>query len=261
MIPPDYRPGTSPGEALVYDALRLPDVASDWTVLHSLRLPDHVPQVEGEADFVVLMPGRGALCLEVKGHLRADYVNGAWYLGNNAAPDYRGPFRQAEMACRSVRKKVTVALPALSGVLFRPAVIFTHCVPVPGAATGDWHPWEVITSADLEGLALDGLLREVMIRAREHVSKAKQARWFDPLSQHPTVADCASIRRVLRPDVHLLPATSAIRQGRRDEIRRFTDEHLEIIEGHDGVNERALVEGPPGRARPCSRSRKRGGLA
>jgi len=246
MIPPDYPGGTSPGEALVFEALRPAGVAPDWTVLHSLHLPDHVRQVEGEADFVILMPGAGVLCLEVKGHLRADYVNGAWYLGSDPAPDYRGPFRQAEMACRSVRKKVTSSLPAASGVLLWPAVIFTHCVPGPRAETGDWHPWELITSADLERLVLDKLLLKVISRAREHVSKAKQARWFDPSSQRPTVADCTAIRRALRPDVHLLPATSAIRQRRRDEIRRFTEEQLEVIEGLDGVNERALVEGPAG---------------
>jgi hypothetical protein len=50
LIPPDYPPGTSPGEVLVFNALRRPDVGSGWIVLHSLHLPEHVRQVEGEAD-------------------------------------------------------------------------------------------------------------------------------------------------------------------------------------------------------------------
>jgi len=51
---------------------------------------------------------------------------------------------------------------------------------------------------------------------------------------------------VLRPDVHFLPASSVIRSRRKEEIRRYTEEQLTVIEGLDGVNERALIEGPAG---------------
>lgn len=246
LIPPDFPPGTSPGEILLFDALREAAIGPAWTVLHSLHLPDHVRQIEGEADFIVLMPGLGVLCVEVKSHLRADYVDGAWYLGDAAGPDYRGPFRQAEMAARSVKKKVVRALPAASNILFWPAVIFTHCIPAVRSATGEWHAWQLLTSADLDRARIDDLLDGVMERAREHVAQAGQATWFDPVSPRPSKTDCDHIRRVLRPDVHFLPSTSSIRQRRRDEIRRFTDEQLEVIEGLDGVNERALIEGPAG---------------
>lgn len=246
LIPPDYPAGTSPGEALVFDALRQPAAGPGWTVLHSLHIPEHVRQVEGEADFVILTPGLGVLCLEVKSHRKADYVNGAWYLGDRAGPDYRGPFRQSEMAARSIKKKVVSALPAASSVLFWPAVAFTHCVPAVSASTGDWHAWQLLTSADLDRGPLDRLLEGVLRRARDHVTLAERAAWFDPSSPRPSKADCEHIRRVLRPDVHFLPATSFVRQRRRDEIRRFTEEQLEIIEGLDGVNERALIEGPAG---------------
>jgi len=246
LIPPDFPTGTSPGEILIFDALRENDVAPEWTVLHSLHLPEHVRQVEGEADFVILLPGLGVLCVEVKGHSRARYVDGAWYLGRNPAPDYRGPFRQAEMVARSVKRKVTGRLLTTAGLLFWPAVIFTHCVPQTPVSTGDWHAWQLLTSADLEHEPLERLLEGIMRRAREHVAGTRTARWFDPWASRPSMAECEDIRRVLRPDVHFLPATSAIRERRRDEIRRFTDEQLAIIEGLDGVNDRALIEGPAG---------------
>lgn len=246
LIPPDYPAGTSPGEVLVFEALRAPDSGPGWTVLHSLHIPEHVRQVEGEADFVVLMPGLGALCVEVKSHLRADYVNGAWYLGEGAGPDYRGPFRQAEMAARSIKKKVVSALAPASKILFWPAVIFTHCMPSVTASTGDWHAWQLLTSADLDREPLDRLLERVLRRAREHVADAERAAWFDASSPRPTAADCDHVRAVLRPDVHFLPSTSSIRQRRKEEIRRFTEEQLEVIEGLDGVNDRALIEGPAG---------------
>lgn len=246
LIPPDFPPGTSPGEVLLFDALREPAAGATWTVLHSLHIPEHVRQIEGEADFVILMPELGVLCVEVKSHLRADYVDGAWYLGDTAGPDYRGPFRQAAMAARSVKKKVVSALPAASNIVFWPAVVFTRCIPAVSSATGEWHSWQLLTSADLDRARIDHLLEEVMLRAREHVANAGQARWFDPASARPSKTDCDHIRRVLRPDVHFLPSTSSIRQRRRDEIQKFTEEQLEVIEGLDGVNERALIEGPAG---------------
>ena len=109
LIPPHYPPDTSPGEIVVFDKLRA--CPADWIVLHSLHIAEHVRQVEGEADFVVLIPGRGVLCLEVKGHLRAEYKDGAWYLGTNAAPNYRGPFRQAEEAATASKRKSLAASP------------------------------------------------------------------------------------------------------------------------------------------------------
>ncbi|MEU2612155.1 ATP-binding domain-containing protein [Micromonospora sp. NPDC007271] len=246
LIPPDYPQGTPPGEALVFDLLKGRSVKPDWTVLHSLHLPEHVRQVEGEADFFVLMPGLGALCIEVKSHLRASYVNGAWYLGRRGGPDYRGPFRQAEMAARSIKKKVKDALPAAARMLFWPAVIFTHCVPAATSDVGEWHPWQMLTSADLAREPLDHLLERVMLRARDHVANVPTARWFAPASRRPSKAECDQIRRVLRPDVHFLPDISALRARRVEEIRHFTDEQLAVIEGLDGVNERALIEGPAG---------------
>jgi RecA/RadA recombinase len=215
-------------------------------VLHSLHLPQHVRQVEGEADFVVLVPGLGVLCVEVKSHLRADYTDGAWYLGDGPSPDYRGPFRQAEMVARSVKRKVASAFPPARGFVFWSAVVFTHCVPAVKAAAGEWHPWQLLTATDLESGKIDVLLESILHRAREHVQGAATARWFDPDSPGPTVADCDEMRRVLRPDVHFLPATSTIRARRSDEIRRYTDEQLAVVDGLDGLNDRALVEGPAG---------------
>lgn len=246
LVPPDYPPATSPGEILVFDALREPAAGPGWTVLHSLHIPEHVRQVEGEADFVILMPGLGVLTLEVKSHLRAEYNDGAWYLGQHAAPDFRGPFRQSEMAARSIKRKVVSAFPNASRVLFWSAVLFTHCTPTVRSRSGDWHDWQLLSSADLETVKLDCLLERIMRKARDHASQSDSARWFDPASTKPSAADCASIRRVLRPDLHFLPATSAIRQQRANEIRRFTSEQLAVIEGLDGVNERALIEGPAG---------------
>lgn len=244
LIPPHYPPDTSPGEVLVFEKLR--QCPSEWIVLHSLHIAEHVRQVEGEADFIVLIPGRGVLCLEVKGHLQAEYKDGAWYLGKHASPDYRGPFRQADEAARSIKKKVVKSFVQAKGIPFWPAVIFTHCQPAVSGTTGEWHSWQLLTSVDLEATPLDQLLLQIIDRARVFLAAVESARWFDPGSPRPTRSDCLTMRRILRPDVHFVPAMATIRRDRITEIRRFTDEQLEAIEGLDGVNARALVEGPAG---------------
>ena len=104
MIPPGFDPETRipPGEVLIFDRLRSDPETSDWIVLHSLDVPQHRRQVEGEVDFVVVVPRLGVLCLEVKSHRTVSRSNlGVWHLGQDA-PSNRGPFKQASGGMHAV---------------------------------------------------------------------------------------------------------------------------------------------------------------
>src|SRR5579864_8529486 len=78
MIPPclsdDVR---SAAERRVFNLLETDPETHDWVVLHSLGLARHVKRVYGEIDFVVLAPGLGIVCLEVKGG-RVSRQGGTW---------------------------------------------------------------------------------------------------------------------------------------------------------------------------------------
>lgn len=63
-------PGSTPEEIRVHRALCNASLTSDWRVIQSLQLQPHGGKAEGEADFLVLVPGRGWVVLEVKGHDR-----------------------------------------------------------------------------------------------------------------------------------------------------------------------------------------------
>src|SRR5437762_16292 len=110
LIPP-VAPGDlkSPGESLLFRLFS--SDASNWTVLHSLDLPDHIRQVSGEADFVVIAPGQGVLVVEVKGVDAVRRVDGMWYFGKHTSGEARGPFRQAEEAMHSIRNRLIKRLP------------------------------------------------------------------------------------------------------------------------------------------------------
>ncbi len=67
MIPPIPHTGTnSPGELEIFFKLQNDPGAKDWTVLHSLDVANHSKQVSGEIDFVIIVPSKGILCVEVK---------------------------------------------------------------------------------------------------------------------------------------------------------------------------------------------------
>jgi len=68
MIPPVIHPGcSSTAEREIFQRLKDDADTRDWIVLHSLDLAEHVENIAGEIDFVVIIPYKGILCIEVKG--------------------------------------------------------------------------------------------------------------------------------------------------------------------------------------------------
>lgn len=105
MIPAICPDGAAPGEQALFRALAVAPETDDWIVLHSLWLAEHVRQVEGEADFVVIVPGTGILVIEIKSHQRMEILSdGRWKLGNDA-PTTRDPFNRP--ARRSTASRTT----------------------------------------------------------------------------------------------------------------------------------------------------------
>ena len=57
-----------PGERELFEVFRRSEGTDDWNVLHSYRLARHKSKVEGEIDFVLVIPKIGIVCIEVKSH-------------------------------------------------------------------------------------------------------------------------------------------------------------------------------------------------
>lgn len=89
-----YSDTKSPGEKEIFRRLEHDPATKDWIVLHSLDIPEHVKQVSGEVDFLILVPEKGILCLEVKALTTIRRENGVWYYGTKLTSDHRGPFKQ-----------------------------------------------------------------------------------------------------------------------------------------------------------------------
>ena len=85
------RPTRSEAERKVYAALKLA-LPKGWTAWHSVRVRDR-EGFSGEGDFVIAVPDRGLLMLEVKGG-RIEQRDGHWF--QNGTPMEVSPREQAE---------------------------------------------------------------------------------------------------------------------------------------------------------------------
>lgn len=247
MIPPVVGEETSsPGERDLFERFKADSGAVDWAVLHSLDVPRHRRQVMGEIDFVVVMPGLGVLCLEVKSHraVRRD-PDGLWHLGQDP-PTRTGPFRQASEGMHSLREYVAERAPELRGVLFWSAVCFTH-VPFSITSPAEWHSWQVVDIAALRARPLSESLSAVIANARALVSSKPTGTWLPAPGAEPTSSQVDSIVKILRPGFEFFESPKSRRRQRDDELRRFTSEQFAALDAMDPeVNPRVVFEGPAG---------------
>lgn len=102
MIPSVYRSGANWSERRLYGALEGIMDRPDWIVFHSLPVRQHVTKMMGEADFVVVIPGRGIVVVETKAPKQVDYTDGVWTLDRTPEP-HKNPFAQVDGAVGSIR--------------------------------------------------------------------------------------------------------------------------------------------------------------
>ncbi len=232
----------SPGEHEVFARLRDDPNTHDWTVLHSLDLARHVRQVQGEVDFVILIPGFGVLCLEVKAHREIRVENGSWLFGAGREPG-KNPFRQSSEAMHSVRRRVLERIPSMKNIVFWSAVLFTHASFNQNSA--EWHPWQAMDCHRFRSSGSFGLLvRNVLEQAGRFLTQ-QHVRWFDPGLHEPTSTQCADIAQVLRPDFEALETPRDRTQRLDGEVRRFTTEQFIALDAMD-ANPRTVFTGPAG---------------
>ena len=242
MMPAFCPDDAPPGEKAVYAALRDSEYTDDWLVLHSLGIADHVRQVEGEADFVVVVPDRGVLVIEVKSHQSIDRrSDGTWKLGNDASTA-RGPFQQASEAMHSLRtylekKHVDLRLvPMLSAVWFT-GVRARTMLP----ANPEWHDWQVMDSEDLKS-APAAILRTLAAGTTHLDDKIK---YFSYGGVGPDSETAERIVSLLRPKFELVTVAGDRRRARDSQLVAFIEEQFLALDAAS-ENHSVLFTGPAG---------------
>lgn len=244
MIPPSpYDDCASDGEVELFERLRADPLARDWTVIHSLCIAKHPRQQWGEADFLVLVPSKGILCIEVKACRQLRIDEGVWYFGkSDAKGSRRGPFRQASEAMHAVRSRLQRQNSPCSGIVFWSAVLFTHCSFA--LSSPEWEPWQVIDSAAFHDGSIARRLISILDHSRNTVAE-KRLPWFKPSAGLPTRQQCDAIAAELRPRYEPLETPADRRRILDRELRRCTDEQSRFLETLVDAP-RMIVSGPAG---------------
>lgn len=229
------------GEREVFARLRESTNTRDWIVLHSLDIAQHVRQVSGEADFVVIIPSQGVLCIEVKACRRLGRNDAGWFYGGEEIADARGPFRQAAEAMHSIRNRLIRKRPDLSHVLFWSAVIFPYVDFK--ETSGEWHSWQVIDATLFRQRPISVNLENVLKNARTFLSTCGSAKRIG--SSPFTAKEAESIAKELRPNFELFESPGARTKRWEDEVRRYTEEQFVALDALQ-QNQRVLFTGPAG---------------
>lgn len=243
MMPAFCPDSAPPGERAVYSALATSAGAQGWIVLHSLAVAEHVRQVEGEADFVIIVPGKGIVVVEVKSHRTVEVLDdGRWKLGHDE-PKVRGPFQQAKEAMFSVRGFLEHRGVDLRSIPFLSAVWFTHLRARAMLPRGpEWHAWQVLDSESLKSGAAAAIDHTLAAGAAHLEGKLKFLR---PGHGGPTPADAERIANLLRPRFELHVAKGEARQVRASQLTTFIGEQYTALDSM-AENRAVLFTGPAG---------------
>lgn len=242
MMPAFCPDGAPPGEKALYTALQEGSETGDWIVLHSLGIADHVRQVEGEADFVVIVPATGILVIEVKSHQAIDRrCDGTWKLGNDA-PTARGPFQQAGEAMHSLRnflekKHVDLrSVPMLSAVWFTSVRARTMLPTNP-----EWHGWQVLDSEDMK--AVPAAVLRTLVAGTKHLDDKIKHFSYGGVGPDGETAD--RIAGLLRPKFELATVAGDRRRARESQMTSFVEEQFLALDAA-AENRSVLFSGPAG---------------
>ena len=242
---PSVIPASCPsaGEREIFIRLRDEPGTKDWIVLHSLDISHHVRQVAGEADFVIIAPALGILCLEVKACHSLNRKDGLWYYGQDPKGDPRGPFKQASDAMHSLRQQVIRAEPSLSRIPFWSAVAFPFIEFK--VVSDEWHSWQVIDSFRFRRQPLASLIAGILRSARSHLNSQPTAAWFHEAERLPNQQQSAAVARILRPSFEFNEKAPDRRARQQADILRYTEEQFVALDAM-AENERVLFTGPAG---------------
>ena len=141
MIPPRPSVDAPDSERAVFQRLAKAPGSEDWIVFHSVGLSSVYTGYFGELDFVVLIPDRGIVCLEVKGGAISQR-NGIWTTRDRSGRSHvldPPPYRQVQNAMFKLSRAISKKFGPNSreaSVPFGWMMVFPDCPSPPMSSTG-----------------------------------------------------------------------------------------------------------------------------
>lgn len=241
MIPPACPAKTPAGEKELFYKLRDDPGTAGWVVLHSLDLKKHKSKIESELDMVVLVPGHGILCIEVKG-CDVSRQDGKWIYSYETSLE--GPFKQASRSMHSLRTYLAGRDCTLSRLLFFSAAVFTRVNF--DEQSPEWHPWQFINRRLFARKPISSSIINILQRAHEHVaSRTGLNSWYTDIESRPDEGQVRRIIALLRANFEYAVSPRSDLENMEQMICRFTEEQFDALDlMHD--NHRIVFKGPAG---------------
>lgn len=241
MIPPDCPSGTPAGEAILFHKLKDDPGTEGWVVLHSLEMRRHRTKSEGEIDMVILAPGKGVLCLEVKG-CEVTRKDGQWIYPYGTSVE--GPFRQASRAMHSLRDYIEKRDDSLSGLLFFSAVAFTRIHF--NEDSPEWHSWQIIDIHALGRMPISKIIARIFEHAHRHISLVPAShKWYNEQQSRPTPDQVRRLSGLLRGNFEYMVQPKGDVQRIEESLLRLTEEQYEVLDALQ-ENSRVVIKGLAG---------------
>jgi hypothetical protein len=209
----------------------------EWIAFHSVGISSHYTGHFGEIDFVILIPGRGVICVEIKGGGVAQR-DGKWSSKDRYGNSHelkRSPFLQAQSAMFKLKKAVAdrfgkhsvEATTPMGYVVVLPDI---DCPPV----SPEFCRRDVIDRHDIEKPLAERLsscpsLEAAILRDKSGLGTAQ----------------LNNLQAFFRPDFERVLTAGASLHPVEESLRALTEEQYEFLDTVD-YNDRCILVGPAG---------------
>lgn len=236
MIPPVIDVNAPSGEKEIFQLLKETNSKrfKDCLVFHSLNYPQGTEKNKkqsyeffGESDFVILVPSRGLINIEVKGG-KISREDGIWYTNNRFGKHkIKDPFKQATNSLFKIGgylKTKDILIPQDYLVLFPDCEFDTTGIEISdqNLVSGEINPKLLNT--------LNNIIEDHLIEANGRF--------------HPKESNLKQIIKVLRPNFTSNLSSKNLLNQSRKQIDKFTNEQIKILESYN--SNRLIVTGGQG---------------
>ena len=226
-------------EKTIFDLLREDPGAREWTVIHSLLLRERHKgsvAVHGEIDFVVIVPGEGIVCLEVKGG-GFTRKGDLWYRPGDTEPLKETPYEQGLESMYGFLKLLQEkfgrdACPVDCMIAFPD-------IDAPPAGTA-LAPSAVVGLSDLKDDSRRAMSRCIKAFADDVLRKRQRTR-----ARLPTERQVERIVEYLCGDFRRIVSVGAVIRHTEERVIGLTDEQFERLDSLE-ANPRCVMHGAAG---------------
>jgi len=234
----------SPGEIDFFKRISKDQGASDWVVLHSLNIAHHQTRLMGEIDFLVIVPKKGILAVEIKAHSFIKVNEGKWYMGRKDKKGTRKtPFNQVDESMFSLKEYISRNNQNLKGLPIFSLVIFTHFNF--NYKSIEWKSKDYVGSKEYRSKPVSILIKDRIDSFIKEALEKKSSHWLKAVGKRPSSIDIKQLLELIRPSIELSAKALNPSNLIENELIKYTSEQFLALDTLAG-NERVLFDGSAG---------------